>query len=144
MLPRTRRQRNHRRNAFTLIELLLVLVILSVLAVVVVPKFTGRSEQAKITAAKADVSTFRGALDRFEIDATRFPSNEEGLRALTARPQNVTTWNKQLDSIPNDPWGNPYNYRFPGQRNPDGYDVWSNGPDGREGGTDDIGNWVAQ
>jgi general secretion pathway protein G len=135
--PRTRRA----RAGFTLIELLLVLVILSVLAVVVVPKFTGRSEQAKATAAKTDISTFKGALERFELDAGRYPTTEEGLNALVVQPNGVSAWHKQLDSVPVDPWKNPYNYRFPGQHNTDSYDVWSNGPDGREGGTDDVDNW---
>ena len=74
------RKRNN--SAFTLIELLLVMVILVVLASIVVPKFTGRSEQARLTAAKTDISAIDGALDAFEVDNGRYPSNEEGLGAL--------------------------------------------------------------
>ena len=129
------------RRAFTLIELLLVLVILGVLAVVVVPKFAGRSEQARVTAAKTDISRLSLALDAFEIDIGRYPTTEEGLGALVAAPPNAPDWKQPyVASVPNDPWGNPYNYRYPGSNNPNGYDLSSLGPDGREG-ADDIGNW---
>src|SRR5215212_9056338 len=77
---------NGRRTAFTLIELLLVLVILAVLAAVVVPKFTHRSEEAKVAAAKADIASFDVALDAYEIDNSRFPTTEEGLNALVQAP----------------------------------------------------------
>jgi len=134
---------NRARRGFTLIELLLVLVILSVLAAVVVPKFTNRSEQARATAALADISTFELQLDAFEVDAGRYPTNEEGLTALVAAPMNVRQWQGPYlkRGVPNDPWGNPYVYRFPGQHNVNSYDLFSMGPDGREGGNDDIDNW---
>ena len=131
--------------AFTLIELLLVLVILAVLAAVVVPKFTGRSEQARVAAAKADISAIELQLDAFEIDAGRFPTTEEGLGALITPPAQVRQWNGPYlkKGVPVDPWGNPYVYRFPGQINTTGVDVYSYGPDGNEGGGDDVGNWAA-
>src|SRR6476620_7550878 len=81
-----------RRNAFTLIELLLVLVILAVLAAVVVPKFTNRSEQAKITAAKTDISNMETALDVFETDCGRYPTGDEGLQALVTNVGNLQEW----------------------------------------------------
>src|SRR5215211_1529328 len=80
------------RSAFTLIELLLVLVILAVLAAVVVPKFTNRSEQARTTAAKTDISAMDTALDAFEVDCGRYPSNEEGLKVLVEAPTNLQNW----------------------------------------------------
>ena len=132
-----------RRNAFTLIELLLVLVILAVLAAVVVPKFSGRSEQARNTAAKADISMLDGALDLFEQDCGRYPSSDEGLGALISAPGGVQNWHGpyiKRNALPVDPWGNQYQYRFPGQHNVNGVDLWSLGPDGREG-NDDITNW---
>lgn len=141
----TRRRVTRRaRGGFTLIELLLVLVILAVLAAVVVPKFTGRSEQARVAAAKADISNIELTLDQFEIDAGRFPTTEEGLGALVNPPAQVRQWNGPYlkKGIPIDPWGNPYVYRFPGQINTTGVDVYSLGPDGNEGGGDDIGNWA--
>src|SRR3954466_2460350 len=108
-------------KSFTLIELLLVMVILVVLAAVVVPKFTSRSEQARITAAKTDISSFETALDAFEVDCGRYPTNEEGLTALVQQPPNVQNWRGYLKrAVPNDPWGNPYAYRYPGTHNANG------------------------
>src|SRR5205809_2033220 len=80
------------RSAFTLIELLLVMVILVVLAAVVVPKFTSRSEQARVTAATTDISNLETALDAFEVDNGRYPSNEEGLAALVSPPAGLQNW----------------------------------------------------
>ena len=137
------RNRIGRRKAFTLIELLLVLVILAVLAAVVVPKFTGRSEQARAAAAKTDISMLDGALDLFEQDTGRYPTAEEGLGALIQSPAGVQNWHgpyiKRSD-IPKDPWGNGYIYVYPGTHNQNGVDLSSYGPDGREG-NDDVDNW---
>jgi general secretion pathway protein G len=138
-----RNVRIHTPRGFTLIELLLVLVILAVLAAVVVPKFTARSEQARTTAAKTDISSMETALDAFEVDCGRYPSTEEGLRALVEAPGNVQNWRGAYlkRGVPNDPWGNAYVYRFPGSGAANSYDLYSMGPDGREGG-DDITNFA--
>ena len=138
-----RRNRGGRRTSgFTLIELLLVLVILAVLAAVVVPKFTGRSEQAKQAAAKTDISNISMQIAAFEIDTGRYPNNTEGLTALVASPGNVQNWRGPYiqGGLPKDPWGNAYQYQYPGTNNPSGYDLFSMGPDGRVG-NDDISNW---
>jgi len=136
-------QRTRRVHAFTLIELLLVLVILGVLAAVVVPKFTKRSEQARITAAKADIATVETVLDAFEIDNNRYPTTQEGLRALIEQPSGMPNWKGYLKrEIVNDPWGNPYVYTSPGQQNTDTYDLHSFGPNGQDGDADDITNWT--
>jgi general secretion pathway protein G len=133
-----------RQSAFSLIELLLVLVILAVLAAVVVPKFTNRTEQARITAAKTDISMYSTALDAFEVDNGRFPSGDEGLDSLTRNPGNLPNWkNPYVGQVKNDPWGHAYIYRYPGTNNPQGFDLYSLGPDGKEGG-DDIDNWSKQ
>ena len=139
----TRRNRTMYRSAFSLIELLLVMVILVVLAAVVVPKFTGRSEQAREAAAKADIARLGLQLDAFEIDTGRFPNNSEGLSALVSAPGNVSNWRGPYiqGGIPKDPWGNQYVYQYPGTNNPSGYDLSSMGPDGRAG-NDDIANWA--
>jgi general secretion pathway protein G len=138
-----RREEPGRALGFTLVELLLVLVILAVLASVVVPKLTKRSEQARVAAATTDIANLGTALDAFEIDTGRYPTSEEGMRALMEQPGNVKDWRgpylKRL--VLNDPWGNPYVYHCPGQHNTSGYDLCSFGPDGQEGGTDDIDNW---
>ena len=131
-------------NAFTLIELLLVMVILGVLAALVVPKFAGRGEQAKHTAAKADIASIGLLLDAFEIDCGRYPSTQEGLQALVEAPANVKNWQGPYlkNGFPKDPWGSPYIYRCAGQHNATGYDLSSCGPDGAEGGGDDVDNWT--
>ena len=130
-------------KGFTLVELLLVLVILAVLAAVVVPKLTKRSEQARIAAAATDIASISAALDAFEIDTGRYPATDEGFRALMEQPGGAKDWKgpylKRMAA--NDPWGNPYSYRSPGQHNPSSYDICSCGPDGQEGGADDIDNW---
>ncbi len=135
--------RTARRGGFTLIELLLVLVILSVLAAVVVPKFTKRSEQARITAARTDIGNLELALDTFEIDTGRFPSTQEGIGALVEQPTGMDDWRGPYikRGVPNDPWGTPYVYSYPGDHNREGYDLYSFGPDGQSGGADDIDNW---
>jgi len=131
------------RGGFTLIELLLVLVILAVLAVVVVPKFTGRSQQAKEVAARTDIANLEVAIDAFEVDCSRYPTTEEGIQALIQQPSTLTEWRGPYlkRGMPKDPWQNPYVYRCPGQHNPNGYDLYTLGLDGQEGGGDDITNW---
>ena len=132
-------------GGFTLIELLLVLVILSILAAVVIPKFTNKSESARIAAAKTDIANMETAIDSFEVEAGRFPTTEEGLGALVNAPQSVKKWGgPYIKQVKSDPWGNPYVYRDPGQYNTSGFDLVSYGPDGREGGGDDIDNWSTQ
>ncbi len=136
--------RTRRRAGFTLIELLLVLVILAVLAAIVVPKFTGRSEQARVAAAKTDISNIETALNAFEVDTGRFPKSDEGLMPLINKPSDVSVWHGPYlgrGVIPKDPWGAQYVYRYPGTNNVNGFDLFSMGPDGHEGGGDDIDNW---
>lgn len=128
---------------FTLIELLLVLMILGVLAAIVVPKFSGRTEQARRTAAVSQISTFGTALDSYEVDVGSYPQGKTGLNALLQQPREGTGWRGPYlqKEIPLDPWGNPYIYESPGKHNPSGYDLSSMGPDGRAGTDDDITNW---
>jgi general secretion pathway protein G len=130
--------------AFTLIELLLVLVILGVLAAIVVPKFAGRTEQARNTAAKTQISNFETALDAFEVDNGYYPKGKNGLTDLVAQPKDAPNWHGpylKQESIPNDPWGQAYIYDCPGKHNASTYDIMSMGPDGRAGGDDDITSW---
>lgn len=138
----TRRHLSRTRNAFTLIELLLVLVIIAVLAAVVVPKLVGRSEDAKKKATVASISGIKLALDAFEVDNSRYPTNSEGLMALVEQPAGLTNWHGpyvERQQIEKDAWDHPFVYKYPGTRNPSGFDVSSLGPDGQES-QDDIGN----
>lgn len=138
-LPQGRRRGE---RGLTLVEMLLVLVILATLAAIVVPKFAGRSQQAKVTAAKSQIANFEMALDAFEVDNGYYPKGGQGLQELFTPPANAPDWKGPYlkKGIPLDPWGNPYLYEFPGKLNPDGYDLVSLGPDGRSGGGDDITN----
>ena len=140
---RRRTVRSHARRAFTLIELLLVMVILAVLATLVLPRFTGRAEDTKKTAAAADISNIELALEMFEKDCGTYPSSQEGLAALINQPGNVQNWKGPYlkKGLPKDPWGNTYLYRCPGQYGVD-FDLYSCGPNGQEGDDDDINNWT--
>lgn len=132
---------------FTLVEMLLVLVILAALAAVVVPKFAGRSQQAKETAAKSQVSNMEIAIDSYEVDMGEFPRSGNNLAELINQPSgnNVNAWQgpyMKKGAIPQDPWGQDYIYVFPGKNNVGSYDLYSIGPDGKSGTEDDITNWI--
>ena len=137
------RTRRLQSPGFTLIELLLVLVILATLAAIVVPKFTGRSKQARVTAAEAEISLLGVAISGFEIDTGSLPTTDQGLEALIDEPANAKGWRGPYleRGVPKDPWGNDYVYTEPGTHNTHGYDLYSVGPDDRQGGGDDIDNW---
>ncbi len=132
------------KEGFTLIELMLVVIILGVLVAMVVPRFAGRSEQARRAAARADIeSRLAVALDLFELDNGHYPTTEDGLQALVIKPGGLDNWRGpylKRRKVATDPWGNPYVYSSPGTHNPD-YDLASYGADGVEGGGDDVTNW---
>lgn len=137
--------RNMPRNAagFSILELLLVLVILSILAGIVGVRFAGQSADAKIKAAEAQITEFGTALDTYEIKTGGYPTTQQGLDALVKQPSGMDDWPGQLLSkgVPKDQWGNEWVYRSPGTHNTAGYDLFSYGPDGQQGGGDDITNW---
>jgi general secretion pathway protein G len=130
--------------AFTLVELLLVLVILGILAAIVIPKFSGRTEQAKEQAAVTQIATFRTALDAFEVDNGYYPKGKNGLQDLITKPRDSQNWRGpylQSDRIPLDPWLSEYIYECPGRHNASSYDLSSTGP---PGGDKIIANWTVK
>ena len=138
------RRKKRRAGGFTLIELMIVLFILGLLAALVAPRLMGRVGKAKQKTAQAQIQLLSTALDLFHLDVGRYPATEEGLKALREKPENLPSWGgPYLDkSVPNDPWGRPYVYKFPGEHGP--YDLYSRGADGADGGegeNQDITNW---
>ena len=129
------------KKAFTLIELMLVVIIISALAAMVLPRLAGRSEQARIAAANADIrANIATALKLYELDNGQFPISAEGLQALLVKPASAPNWNgPYLEKDPTDPWGRPYNYKSPGQHRPQDYDLFSLCKDGQPG-EDDVVN----
>lgn len=135
-----------RRPGFTLVELLLVMVIISILAAAVLPRLAGRSEQARRARAEADVKgTIPLALDLYEVDNGGYPTTEQGLPALITKPSSEPApqnWRgPYLKRPPADPWGRPYAYAHPASHGTGDYEVASWGPDGVEGGGDDVTSW---
>jgi general secretion pathway protein G len=130
------------RDGFTLIEIMLVITIIGILAAVVIPRLTGRGEEARVNATKLQVENVCSALDSFELDTGRYPTTDEGLNALRVEPTNIKKWKGPYlkKDITNDAWGHLYIYRCPGVHSKD-YDLMSCGFDGVEGGSDDITSW---
>jgi general secretion pathway protein G len=142
-------RRAHRKTqaGFTLIEIMVVVVILGILAALVVPRVLDRPDQARAVAAKQDVAGIMQALKLYRLDNGRYPTTEQGLRALVERPsagQAPMNWKQYLEKLPTDPWGNPYQYLNPGVHGSD-VDVFSLGADGQPGGENsnaDVGSWA--
>ncbi|MDP2653289.1 MAG: type II secretion system major pseudopilin GspG [Candidatus Omnitrophota bacterium] len=137
-------------KAFTLVEMLLVLMIIGILAAFAVPHMAGQGEKARRAAARADIDSYLAtALDMYELDNGRYPTSEQGLRALIEAPAAAPVprdWNGpylKKKRIPKDPWGNDYVYASPGARNAGDYDLSSSGRDGVES-TDDVANWETE
>jgi len=134
-----------RTRGFTLVEIMVVVVILGILAVLIVPRVVGRTDEARIVAAKQDVAAIMQALKLYRLDNGRYPTTEQGITALVTKPQSdpvPANWQKYLDRVPKDPWGNVYQYLNPGVRGE--IDAFTLGADARPGGSGpdaDVGSW---
>ena len=129
---------DNRSRGFTLIEIMVVVVIMGIMAALIVPKLMGRTEDARIIAAKQDIATLMQALKLYNLDNHRYPTTEQGLQALVSKPTSgpaADGWKTggYLDKLPKDPWGNPYQYSLPGT-NGQPFALYSLGADGKRGG----------
>ncbi len=132
------------QSGFTLIEIMVVVVILGILAAIVAPNVIGRIDDAQAARIKQDLRNIESALKLYRLDNFDYPTSEQGLEALVNRPAdpNIRNWKKNLDRLPKDPWGKPYQYLSPG--NSGEIDIYTLGRDGRPGGDGvdtDVGNW---
>lgn len=135
------------QRGFTLIEIMVVVVIMGILAALVVPKLMGRTDDARIQAARQDIGTLMQALKLYRLDNQRYPTTEQGLQALVSKPTSgpaANGWKSggYIDKLPKDPWGHPYQFLSPGIHGE--VDVFSYGADGQPGGEGsdaDIGSW---
>jgi general secretion pathway protein G len=135
-----KRRTRSSRSGFTLVELLLVVVIIGILAAIVIPKLTGRTEQAEVASAEMQITNIMNALDHYERDVGRFPATLDDLMRLPALP-NPDRWKGpylRANEQPKDPWGNFFVYVYPGPTGPNDFDLYSAGPDGVAGSGDDV------
>ncbi len=136
----------HKSKGFTLLEIIVVVAIIAILAAYIAPKIAGRVDDARVSKAKSDVRVLESSLELYKLDNFTYPSTEQGLEALVNRPSgdNAKNWREggYIKKLNKDPWGNEYQYRYPGSNGE--FDVFSLGADAQVGGTGeaaDIGNW---
>lgn len=140
-----RRKKASAQAGFTLLEVMVVIVILGILASLVVPNLMGNKDKADTQKAVSDIAALESALDMYRLDNNRYPSREQGLEALVTKPTLTPVPRNYpqggyIRRLPQDPWGNDYQYRQPGQHGR--IDVWSNGQDGEPDTEDDVTNWA--
>ena len=133
-----------RSDGFTLLELLVVMVIIGLLAAYVAPRYFAQVGKSEVRTAQAQVVALRNALDTYRLDTGQYPTTEQGLNALTVRPQGNAKWSGPYlqKAVPPDPWGRPYQYKSPGEHGD--FDLFSFGRDGQAGGSGeaaDVTSW---
>ncbi len=131
-------------SAFTLIEIMLVVMIIAVLAGAAIGLLRGNVDQAKFTVVDTDVKNIATQIQMYEVQNGTMPSTEQGLKALVTRPTGdpqPRRWRQLMPSVPLDPWGMEYQFRNPGTKSKEGYDMFSCGKDRKPNTDDDIGNW---
>lgn len=141
----TQQRKRSSRAGVTLIEMLVVVTIIALFAAIVAPRMLSRGDAARKTAARAQINSFMTALGAYKLDTGLFPTTETGLNGLRTKPQGVNNWQGPYlpQEIPNDPWGTPYSYKFPGEHG-DEPDIISYGADKQPGGDGinaDIESW---
>jgi general secretion pathway protein G len=150
LFPRARAKARDAEAGFTLVEIMVVVVIIGLLATVVVLNVLPSQDRAMLEKARADISQLETALEAYRLQMLRYPSTDDGLEALVDAPADADLARRYpeggfINRLPEDPWGNPYQYLYPGENNAR-FDVWSLGADGEPGGEGndaDIGNWEA-
>lgn len=147
MNPKTLSRRSARAG-FTLLEILFVVALIALLAGVLIGNLGGMFDGGRKDLVKLFVTTsVKAPITSYQIHMGSYPTTEEGLQALITAPGNGSAnwrgpyFNPEVKTVPLDPWGSPYQYRSPGVKNPTTYDLWSLGPDKKDGTADDIGNW---
>jgi general secretion pathway protein G len=143
----SRRHAQGRARGFTLIEIMVVVIIIGLLAAVIVPQVISKVDEAKVTKAKSDIQALETALTMYRLDNSRYPTTDQGLQSLVTQPTDpsIKHWRPggYLQRVSKDPWGNEYQYVYPGTHGKE-YDLFSFGADGAPGGEGidaDIGNW---
>jgi general secretion pathway protein G len=138
-------------KGMTLVELMIVLIILGLISTFAVVKLMDRLAEANIRATQAQIATLENALQFYKLSCNDYPSTDQGLEALISK----STVGKECDNypdggflekhvIPEDPWGNPYQYAYPGQNNTGSFDLWSMGKDEESNTQDDVVNWAKE
>ena len=139
--------RDRADQGFTLIEIMVVVIIIGLLAAVIVPSVINKVDEARVSKAKADIQSLETALTMFRLDNSKYPTTDQGLQALIVQPTDpsIRHWRQggYLERISKDPWGNDYQYVYPGTHGKE-YDLYTLRSDAQPGGDGtaaDIGNW---
>ena len=140
-------RRSSSKAGLSLLEMLAVLFLIALATGLIAPRILNQLEESKVKASKSQLEMIATALDTYRLDVGRYPTQEQGLKALIEKPENVSGWNGpylRKRTVPKDAWGQAFRYEIPPERGGIDFDLYSLGADGQEGGEDenaDIGNW---